>query len=175
MTLSASINASIVHPAGQSQTIPLSCSSPWSSSILTDLSVVDAATLVDPTTQITASSRRTIYRRGAGTYMLLQALYPRAAAVLTTNPTLVVFGRTVAADGTVGDWNLLINDAGDSAIDIELDPTNDADDQATYKRSTVKSAHWLDCQGYDEFIVGCSRAAVLDVSAATAYVRTRFV
>jgi len=175
MALGTSINASIVHPAGQSQTIPLSCSSPWSSSILTDLSVVDAATLVDPTTQITASSRRTIYRRGAGTYMLLQALYPRAAAVLTTNPLLVVFGRTVAPDGTVGDWNLLTNDSGDSQIEIELDPTNDADDMSTYKRSTVKSTHWVDCQGYDEFIVGNIRATVLDVSAATAYYRARFV
>lgn len=175
MALGTSINASFTATAGQVPSLPMSISGPWSSSILTDLSVVDAATLTDPTTQITASSRRTIYRRNVGTYLMLQALYPRAAAVLTTNPLLVVFGRTVAPDGTVGDWNLLTNDNGDSQIEIELDPTNDADDMSTYKRSTVKSTHWVDCQAYDEFIVGNIRATVLDVSAATAYFRARFV
>lgn len=175
MALGTSINASFTAAAGQVPSLPMSISGPWSSSILTDLSVVDAATLTNPTTQITASSRRTIYRRNVGTSLMLQVLYPRAATVLTTSPTLVVFGRTVASDGTVGDWNILTNVLGEIGIVVELDPTNDADDGATYKRSTVQATQWIDCQGYDEFIVGCSSAAVLDVSAATAYVRARFV
>ena len=61
----------------------------------------------------------------------------------------------------------------DSVITIEIDPTNDADDGSTYKYSTVKSTNWIDSQGYDEFIVGLARAAVLDVSVATGFIRLR--
>ena len=121
---------------------------------------------------VTAATRRTWLRQFVGTSLQVQAVYPRAATLKTTDLIVVVSGRSIVG-GVAQGWNLLTNDNGDSQITLEIDPTNDADDGSTYKYSTVKSTNWLDSQGYDEFIVGLSRAAVLDVSVATGFIRVR--
>ena len=172
MARSSSIYGTYQATGGQVPSLPMSVSGPWSAWVLQDLSTIDAATITNPETQITASTRRTWLRQFVGTSLQLQAVYPRAAALKTTDPLALVWGRSIV-NGTALPWNLLTNDNGDSQITIEIDPTNDADDGSTYKYSTVKSTNWIDSQGYDEFIVGLARAAVLDVSVATGFIRLR--
>jgi len=172
MARSLSIYGTYQATGGQIPSLPMSISAPWSAWVLQDLSTIDAATITNPETQITAATRRTWLRQFVGTSLQLQAVYPRAAALKTTDPLALVWGRSIV-NGTALPWNLLTNDNGDSQITIEIDPTNDADDGSTYKYSTVKSTNWIDSQGYDEFIVGLARAAVLDVSVATGFIRLR--
>lgn len=172
MARSSSITGTYQATGGQVPSLPMSISAPWSAWVLQDLSTIDAATITNPETQITAATRRTWLRQFVGTSLQVQAVYPRAATLKTTDPIVVVFGRSIVG-GTALPWNLLVNDNGDSQITVEIDPTNDADDGSTYKYSTVKSTNWLDSQGYDEFLLGLVRAAVLDVSVATGFMRLR--
>lgn len=172
MARSASINGTYQATGGQVPSLPMSVSSPWSGWVVQDFSAVDAATITDPESQITAATRRTWLRRFVGTSLQLQGVYPRAAALKTTDLLVVGFGRNIV-DGTALQWNQLVNDDGDFEIPIEFDPTTDADDGTTYKYTTVKSSQWIDCQGYDEFVFGIVRAAVLDVSVAAAFLRVR--
>lgn len=173
MARSASIYGTYQATGGQVPSLPMSVSAPWSAWVLQDLSTIDAATITNPETQITASTRRTWLRQFVGTSLQVQAAYPRAATLKTTNAQVIVFGRSIV-NGTAQEWNALVNDNGDSLITIEFDPTDDADDGSTYKYTTVKSTQWLDSQGYDEFIIGLTIAAVLDeVSVATAFLRLR--
>jgi len=172
MARSSSIYGTYQATGGQVPSLPMSVSGPWSAWVLQDLSTIDAATITNPETQITASTRRTWLRQFVGTSLQLQAVYPRAATSKTTDLLVVGWGRSIV-NGTAQQWNLLTNDNGDYQITLEIDPTNDADDGSTYKYSTVKSTNWLDCQGYDEYVFGLVRAAVLDVSVATGFIRVR--
>lgn len=174
MARSSSILASVTNPSHQRWVLPMSVSAPWSAWVLQDLSTIDAATITNPETQITAATRRVLGRNFMGTSLQVQAAYPRAATLKTTDLQLVGFGRNIV-NGTAQEWNAIVNDNGDSIITIEFDPTNDADDGATYKYTTVKSTQWLDCQGYDEFVFGLVRAAVLDVSVVAGFLRARMI
>jgi len=144
------------------------------STILTDTTVVDAATITNPESQITAASRASIDRLGLGTSMQLLLRYPRAITSCTQHLKVKAAGRSL--QGGTGAWQRLINAQGDSSVMITLDPTNDFDDGSTWKYALVREEHWFDCQAYDEFVVGVEQAAtVAGGTMATAEIQARFV
>lgn len=145
---------------------PVSLFSPWYAAIAaTGVDDQDAATITNPTTQITASTRK-LLRRSSGSLLTFSLQYDRTLTSITA-PVIKVFGRKRAGDGeSDGRWELLKNKNGDLAI--TLTPASTDVDDGTYKYTTVDMTnHVVDTQGCDEFLVGIETALAGSTGVAT--------
>lgn len=152
MALSATVNnGALVGMTGA--TAPSSITTGWISVITAGgPAVQDAATITNPTTQITASTRRIFSRQALGTNIMLRLKYD-STLTLITSPIVKVFGRT-STDG----WQLLYSKAGNRFETLTVDTTNDARD-GTFSYTTPSfSTHAWDCLGCEEILVGVETA-----------------
>lgn len=114
----------------------------------------DAATITNPTTQITKATRRIYLRQGkAGMFLVLRLGYDDALTV-TVDPVVAVFGRKNSS----GKWERLRNRAGALTGTLATDITNDVTD-GTLKYTTVHHDNNMwDVLGCNEILVGVQTA-----------------
>jgi len=116
------------------------------------LKVQDAATVTDPDTQITSSTRQVFGRVFTpGTFLGLRMRYVNKP--VSTDPVIKVFGRTRQPDGTAGPWQILKNRLGDASVTIVTDDSDIVSDIG-YATTADPEASYYDVQGCNEFIVG---------------------
>lgn len=144
-------------------TVPVSSISDWATIIdAPGLATADAATIVNPATEIVTSTTHLLVRdRGVGTTLLLRIKYP-SAATLTTDAKVKVFGRVRGTDGSVGGWSLLRNRSGSISRTIPIDTTNNQGDGTSRWTTPDWDQDAWDCQGCNEFLVGIETALNLD-------------
>jgi len=151
--------------------MPVSLTSIWQTVITAGgPAVQDAASITNPETQITSSTRSIFNRKGAGTHLLLRLKYDSTLTAITS-PVVKVFGRT-GADA----WQLLYSKGGNLVETLTTDTTNDARD-GTFNYTTPSfSVHVWDCLGCDSLIVGVQTAfAGATGSVATATVQAKVI
>lgn len=114
--------------------------------------------ITDPTTQITASTRKLIATSGAGTLLLIRMMYV-AADTITTNPVVQVFGRSSDTEG----WMALRNKANSHEITLDAVEASDVDTTigATPYSSTAVDLddHYIDLAGCSQILMGIKTAA----------------
>lgn len=112
----------------------------------------DAATITNPDTQITTSTRSIFRRRGAGTILLLRLGYDDGLTSIT-NPIVKVFGRT-----DLNTWMVLKDVAGNLTVTLTTAASTDvADGTLLYTAADVASTS-IDCLGCEEILIGVQTA-----------------
>jgi len=145
--------------------VPTSMSADWTWAInaaaaAAGLDAIDAATITNPTTQITAARSR-ILRANGGTNIAVRLSIP-SAATLSTSCSIAVFGRC----GDNGKWQRLRNRNNGSSATFTIGAS--AVINGTLKSSEVDNlTHIFDTQGCDQFLFGNEVALV--VSGGNAY------
>jgi hypothetical protein len=155
-------------PSDVPKNAPVSLTSRWITAIdATGMDDVDAATITNPTTGITLSTRHIIGRSGdVGTNLMLRMAYAGTSSV---SPIVKVFGRT-GSDA----WQVLKNKAGNVSATVQTNSTDATDGTLSY--TTVDNNTIWDCLGCDEFLVGVETAyAVSAGSAATALLQAKMI
>ena len=144
--------------------IPVSATTDWISAVTAGgATTADASTITAPSTQITASTRRVVGRQIAGGTGLLVRMKYDASLTVSVSPTIRIFGRTSG-----GAWQTLTSRAGTVSAVLTASTASDVSD-GTYKYTTVDlAAHYFDCQGYDEFLVGIETALAGTGTTSTA-------
>jgi len=129
----------------------------------------DAATITNPTTEITASTRHIPNRNfKSGTTLVVRLAYDDGAGTLT-NPVIRVFGRS-GSDA----WQVLRNKSGSLTATITTATSTDPAD-GTYKYTVpdLNDNAW-DCQGCDQILIGIETAfAAGSGTAANAFVQAK--
>ena len=129
----------------------------------------DAATITNPTSSITASSRHILNRNfKSGTTLVVRLGYDVGAGSLT-NPVIKVFGRS-GSDA----WQVLRNKSGSLTATITTATSTDVSD-GTYKYTNpdLNDNAW-DCQGCDQILIGVETAyAAGSGTAANACLRAK--
>lgn len=153
---SMTLGASVAFPftARGPISTPVSATSEWIAAVTAGgATVQDAATITAPATEITAATRRVVQRQtSSGTAVLVRLTYDTGLTSVTS-PVVRLYGRTNG-----GAWQALTSKAGSTSATLTVATTTDTGD-GTYKYTTVDlSAHWFDCQGYDEILVGIQTA-----------------
>lgn len=166
MPLSAETNFPRIDGAANKHlVVPVSISSDWTWAInaaaaAAGLDAIDAATITNPTTQITAARSRIIKSVG-GTNIAVRLSIP-SAATLSTSCSIAVFGRC----GDSGKWQRLKNRNNASSATFAIG--SNAVVNGTLKSSEVDNLnHIFDTQGCDQFLFGNEVALVL--SGGNAY------
>ncbi len=150
MALAADITSTKLPSTGHS--LPASLTTQWQT-LITDggPAALDAATITNPETQITAATSARFVRLGAGSHILLRLRYDDGLTSITA-PVVKVFGRTGSQP-----WQLLKNRAGN--LSIALTPAATDTEDGTYKYTTADfDLHAFDCLGCDEILVGIETA-----------------
>ena len=133
---------------------PVSVTSKWTQIIEAGgVASIDAATITNPATQITAATR-VLHRRGgaAGTTIRVRLGYDDALSAIT-NAIVELWGRTAGQA-----WQRLRNKAGASSATLTTDTTNDATDGTLKYTDPNQTTHAWDCEGCEEFLVGVTTA-----------------
>lgn len=134
---------------------PSSISSDWVDVIdAGGLSAADNATITNPTTQITASTRHILQRnRGTGTLVQVRMKYDAATTALGTSLVIKVFGRYKDSVGNSTAWQPLYNRSSGLQTTVAIAATDVTN--GTNKYTTPDpSGHTFDCQGCDEILIG---------------------
>lgn len=136
-------------------TIPVAITSPWTTAISAGgVASADAATITNPASSITASTRQLLSAsKKAGTRLIFRL--KRATANANSTPiTYSVYGRYSSSFA----WEQLRNRAGTTASTIAPDDTNDLTD-GTYKYTLpdLQYDYW-DRGSCNEFLVGVTTA-----------------
>ena len=153
-------------------TAPASMKAGWITVISAGgMTVQDNATITNPTTQITSSTRRIIQRRSRGTHLILRMKYDSTLATITS-PVVKVFGRVGPGEA----WQLLYSRDTNLVETITADTTNDARD-GTFNYTTPDFAiHAWDCLGCDELLVGIQTVLAGSTgSTATALLQAKII
>ena len=167
MALGSDVKAQVEYDSGQ-PTFPASVSSGWKTVI--DAGGMDAqdgtvpGTVVNPTTDITASDHHKFTRQvKEGTNIVLCLAYD-ALANVTTPGTVVVFGRKDSNDP----WVLLRTRSGALSLSFTCASTDASDGTLKYTTPYIASEA-IDTLGCNEFMFGVTIAhAVSSGSAALA-------
>lgn len=131
--------------------------------------VQDAATITNPTTQITASTRRIFNKADTGTIVLVRLGYDDGATSIT-NPVVKVFGRT----GTEP-WMVLKDVAGNLTLTLTTAASTDAaDGTLLYTAADVATAS-VDCLGCEEIIVGVQTALAVTGTTANSIIQLKLL
>lgn len=156
-------------------TFPASFSSKWTTVI--DAGGMDAqdgllaGTVVNPTTDITASDHHIFTRdKWMGTYIVPSLGYSVSATV-TAGGTVVCFGRKDSTDR----WMLLRTKDGSTALALTTDATDANDGTLAYTTPDL-ATDAFDMAGCNEFIFGVTVAhAVSAGSAAVAILQAKVI
>lgn len=154
---------------------PISVTAPWQNVIdAGGMDDQDAATITNPTTQITASTRHIYQRKGAGTNLILRLVYDDALTAIT-DPVVKVFGRANGSEV----WQLLKNGASGITTTITTQASDDgATDvtDGTYLYTTPDFAtQAIDCLGCDEILVGVQTILAGTGTVTTAYLQAKII
>lgn len=148
MALGTSLVPNAVSPRGEIVR-PASILSTWITVIDPGgMTTLDAATITNPTTQITASTRHIFSVENQGTTLILRMKYD-AGSTVATSPVVKVFGRT-----RTDAWQLLKTKALALNATITGAPTTDVTDTTWNYTTPDLSAQAWDCAGCMELIVG---------------------
>lgn len=134
--------------------------------------VQDAATITNPDTNITASTRH-IYQKNQNSPSLGRFLQARLryddGISAATSPIVVCFGR--AKDGVA--WTPIKTRGGDRTATLTIDQTYDVQD-GTYGYTTpdASDSTW-ETTGFDEFILGIETAFAATGTTTTALIQAR--
>lgn len=129
---------------------PTSLTSTWETIIDPGGMIIqDAASIQDPSADISSSTRHIFQRKGKGTLLLLRMAYPASLGTIT-DPIVKVFGRANANE----EWQLLQTRAGSNTVTIETDTANDTNNGVTAYTIPNYSAQCVDCLGCDQLLVG---------------------
>jgi len=152
---------------------PTSITHPWMDGIdIGGLISADAATITNPTTQITTATRKLIQKsQGLGTLLQLRTVYDATATGFTVTPIFAVFGR-VQNSGDA--WQRLKTRAGGTSVTTNAAATDVSN--GTFKHTTPDSLeHTLDCMGCDEILIGvetvCTPNGGADANLSTLQVK----
>lgn len=149
---------------------PVSMSAAWQTVIDPGgVTVQDAATITNPDTQITASTRHKLLRGARGTSLLLRMRYDDALTV-TTAPVVKVFGKS---SGDVA-WQLLKTRAAalNATLSVNAADTTDGTDKFTI--ADFDTLAW-DCLGCDTFLVGIETALAGTGTTSTATIEAKLI
>lgn len=112
----------------------------------------DAATITNPTTQITASTRYLLTlpanKQGAGTFITVRLAYDDGLTGIT-DPVIAVFGRMDASDV----WMRLPNRAGGSTCTLTTAATDVTDGTLLYTMPSAETSTFYRF-GCEQFLVG---------------------
>lgn len=172
MALGTAVEGVANPKVNMSAVAPVSLKSAWVVAIdAGGVATQDAATITNPTTQITGSTKHIVARRNCGTHAILRLQYDSTLTAITS-PIVKIFGRVGSAEA----WQLLYSRAGNLVETLTVDTTNDARD-GTYSYTTPSfSTHAWDCLGCDEILVGVQTALAGSTgSTATAVVQLKFI
>lgn len=126
------------------------------------IDVLDGASPIEnPDTEITNATTHILQVGKAGTKLRLRLRYDDAITTFTTSPAFEVFGRSTAADGTVGAWQRLVNLCGNTIITIDHDKAGsgessqtDVTDGTDMYTHPHPANHTFDLDGCDQILVG---------------------
>lgn len=120
--------------------------------------VADAATIVNPTTEIVLSTRIPINFVGRGTEFVGFRLGYNSNAGTLTSPVVAVFGRTEIGNGSYDAWQLLPNLAGDLSFTLTANATTDivtAIGGTNYKHTHLDpTLNVIAREGCDQIVLG---------------------
>lgn len=138
--------------------VPCSLTSRWTVAITAGgPASQDAASITNPTTQITASTRRILKRNKMnGTLVMVRLGY---SGTPSTSPIIGVWGRT----GT-DVWQRLINKSSGTAPALTTAASTDVTD-GTLKYTSASEDHTFDCVGCEEILIGVETAFAGSVTA----------
>lgn len=159
-----------VSPEGTCEAVaPVSVTNVWQTIIdAGGPAVQDAATITNPTTEITETTTHIFQRKAKGTNMLLRLGYDDALTTIT-NPVVKVFGRT---GNDV--WQLLKTRGGALTGTLTTAATDVTDGTLLYTTPDWDDTTW-DCLGCDEILVGVETALAGTGSTANAIIQAKFV
>lgn len=172
MAIGSTIVAAGSPRTGMQAVVPMSASSGWLTIIDAGGMVVqDAATITNPTTQITSSTRHLFRRMGLGTTLLLRMGYDDGISGAITSPIVKVFGRSDANQA----WDLLTTKSISLTSTITVTQATDVQD-GTYGYTTVSAVTqaW-DCLGCSEFLVGVETIFSATGTVNTAFLQGKFI
>lgn len=153
---------------------PMSATSGWFSVIdAGGMDDQDAATITNPTTQITASTRHLIYRNAFGTNLMLRMGYDDGLTTVT-DPVVKVFGRT----GNTEIWQLLKTRSGAITGTITTQASDDGATDVTdgtylYTTPDYDATTW-DCFGCEYILVGVQTVLAGTGTVTTAFLQGKF-
>jgi hypothetical protein len=150
--LNAAAAAAGYIPANPGVVAPVGLIEPWFTAISAGGMIVqDAATITNPTTQITSPTRNRFYRSslGIGTNILVRMGYATALTAITS-PVIKLFGRYNSTEA----WQLLKNKSLTITTTVTADTTNDVTDGTLKYTTTDFSLTAFDSLGCNEFIFG---------------------
>jgi len=127
--------------------------------------------VTDPDSQVTASTRKTIWRTGIkGTQLRIRMAYDDGDTP-STDPVVNVFGRTNG-----GKWERLVNNNRSASITLTTDSGNDVVDEGMKHTNPHWDDHSVDCDACDEVLFAVETAyAVSSGDASKAKLEVKIV
>lgn len=149
---------------------PMSMTTKWQTIIDAGGAVIqDAASITNPTTEITSSTRHMFRRYGRGTFLMLRLAYA-AALTVGTSPVVKVFGRTSSTDV----WQLLKTEGGSLTGTLTAAATDVTDGTYKYTTCDVLATTW-DCLGCELFLVGVETVLAGVGTTSTAFIQGKLL
>jgi hypothetical protein len=136
-----SANVNTTHPAAPRSTFQTAVADGLPATI-------DAATITNPTTQITRAGTNLLTVQGRGTFLIVRLAYDDGLTSIT-NPTVKVFGR-----GNSGEpWRILRTRGGALSAQLLTAATDATDGTLDYTTPDLTTNVW-DLQGCDQILIG---------------------
>ena len=136
----------------------VSITSSWFSAVgATGPNTQDAASITNPTTEITSAVHKLVETKGRATRATFRLKYDRGVTS-PTRPVIAVFGRTRLSDSEVGSWERLSTLGAATTATLTVDVTSDVDDGTYQYTATSLEDQTFDLNGCNEFLVGVQTA-----------------
>lgn len=129
----------------------------------------DADVVQNPNNDCVNATTFPIRIMGTGSYVLVRLGYNKLLTNITS-PVVKLFGRT-GQDA----WDILYNEAGDTAITLTCLPATDVYKANLSYTSVSPAIHKFDCKGNNEIIIGIQVPLVATGNTATAIVQVKVV
>lgn len=132
--------------------------------------------ITDPVSQIILATRHPIKVPPNVTLLVLSMVYDDAAAAVTDDAVVNVFGRkALSANAAAGRFKRCTNPDGDVDITLTADPTGDVTDGTLKDTRIHPREHVLDVYGAEEVWIGVMTALNTDGNDALALLQAKFI
>ncbi len=170
MALGDVVSGTMVYKQTPGYVVPQGLTQKWVNVVdAGGVAVQDAATVTNPSTQITAATRHIFRRNGLGTHLLLRMKYDDGLTSITA-PIVKVFGRGGDNDG----WQLLKTRSGSLSVALSVAAT-DVEDGTNKFTTPDYDLHAWDSLSCNEFLVGIETALAGTGDATTATIEAKLV
>jgi len=136
-----SANVNTTHPAAPRSTFQTAVADGLPATI-------DAATITNPTTQITRAGTNLLTVQGRGTFLIVRLAYDDGLTSITS-PTVKVFGRANSGEP----WRILRTRGGAISAQLLTAATDATDGTLEYTTPDLTTNVW-DLQGCDQILIG---------------------